>query len=216
MTSQDHPTTTSDHPEPAREASLADLIDLVLPVLPPYEFNLYCLMLWLSLRSDDGSVLIGKRSIAKALGKGTRSSGGNYQHITEKLSNLADWGFIDIGDADRSGTRYKVRAPRAVPAIAEKLRSEEPGTAERLDYYNDSELRASLFERDGWRCRYCGEVVTEKTATLDHIEPISAGGSNDAANLATSCMMCNSIKSGRTYEEAAPAILDRVAARRRS
>ena len=49
--------------------------------------------------------------------------------------------------------------------------------------------------------------VDEATATLDHVTPRSKGGSNSPANLSTCCLMCNSIKSGRTYEEAAPDIL---------
>ncbi|MCU1400564.1 MAG: hypothetical protein JWN62_3673 [Acidimicrobiales bacterium] len=72
-------------------------------------------------------------------------------------------------------------------------------------------MRVSLFERDGWHCRYCGEVLTEATATLDHITPQWKGGSNEPDNLASCCLMCNSIKSGRTYEQAAPQLLERIA-----
>jgi 5-methylcytosine-specific restriction endonuclease McrA len=62
-------------------------------------------------------------------------------------------------------------------------------------------------ERDQWTCRYCGEPVTTGTATLDHIVPQSLGGPNTPENLTTACLTCNAIKSGRTYEEAAPDIL---------
>src|SRR3546814_16306275 len=79
-----------------------------------------------------------------------------------------------------------------------------------VDYFGDPERRAELFERDGWRCRYCGETVTASTATLDHMVPQSKGGPNTPENLATCCLMCNSIKSGRPYEESAPAILEQL------
>ena len=55
-------------------------------------------------------------------------------------------------------------------------------------------LRTELLERDRWRCKYCGDLVTPDPTTLNHV----------------SCLMCNSIKSGRTYEPAAPQILAAV------
>ena len=49
--------------------------------------------------------------------------------------------------------------------------------------------------------------MTAATATLDHIIPQSLGGLNTPENLTTACLTCNSIKSGRTYDDAAPDIL---------
>ena len=88
-----------------------------------------------------------------------------------------------------------------------------PGSSIQLDYYNDPNLRRTVFEREAWRCRYCGDTVSADTAMLDHITPVSNGGPNTAENLATCCMMCNSIKAGRTYDEAAPQMLARLASR---
>jgi len=86
--------------------------------------------------------------------------------------------------------------------------------AEAANHYRDPALRARLFERDAWRCRYCGELLTAETATLDHVLPVSKGGADDPENLATACLMCNSIKSGRTYEDAAADILTALQVRR--
>lgn len=69
-------------------------------------------------------------------------------------------------------------------------------------------------DRDKWTCRYCGEAVTTATATLDHIVPQSCGGPSTPENLTTTCRTCNSIKSGRTYDEAAPEILAALVRRR--
>lgn len=85
---------------------------------------------------------------------------------------------------------------------------ESPDVAK--SHYSDPELRRQIFERDRWSCQYCGEALTGEDATLDHIIPTSAGGTDDPANLATACLICNSIKSGRTLEEAAPQILAAV------
>ncbi len=105
--------------EPALDALVGDMVDHVLPTVPPYEFALYVLL----LRMTDfrgGDVRIGKRSIGTRLGKGTRSSQGNYQHIGEKLQNLATAGCITIGDTTREGTRYGVRLPDDVPSVRER------------------------------------------------------------------------------------------------
>lgn len=194
------------------DAVVADIVDHVLPTVAPYEFALYMLL----LRMTDfrgGALRIGKRTIGARLGKGTRSSQGNYQHISEKLQNLATAGFITIGDTTRDGTRYGVIVPDDVRAVRERkaaliLPEKEP------NYYEDPALRESLLERDGWRCRYCGELVTSDTATLDRVIPRALGGPNSEENLVTACLTCNSIKSGRTYEEAAPDILAATARRR--
>ena len=76
------------------------------------------------------------------------------------------------------------------------------------------EKRKELFERDKWICHYCGEKVTEENATLDHLTPQCKGGKHTKSNLKTSCLVCNSIKSGKTYEEAAPFLLKSIQERR--
>jgi hypothetical protein len=191
---------------------LTTVVDVVLPLLKPYEFSLYLLLLR-ATEFHGGEVRIGKRTIGARLGKGTRSSQGNYQHITEKLNALAEAGFIALGDSTREGTQYRVLLPESVPAVREMIAASET-PSEEPDYFTDPALRAELIERDNWTCHYCGEVVTTATATLDHIIPQSSGGPNTPENLTTACLTCNSIKSGRTYEEAAPDILAALVRRR--
>ena len=61
-------------------------------------------------------------------------------------------------------------------------------------------FRREIYERDGYRCRYCGGY--EGGLSLDHIMPWSRGGSDDPSNLATACAPCNTKKRNRTPEEA--------------
>lgn len=61
--------------------------------------------------------------------------------------------------------------------------------------------RSGIYERDGFRCQYCGEKVTDKTATLDHVIPKGKGGGNNSANLKTSCRKCNSSKGSKDINE---------------
>jgi 5-methylcytosine-specific restriction endonuclease McrA len=51
-----------------------------------------------------------------------------------------------------------------------------------------------VFERDSYKCHYCGKQLTRFTATLDHLKPVSEGGDNSFDNLLTACLNCNSRK----------------------
>lgn len=53
----------------------------------------------------------------------------------------------------------------------------------------------------GARCHYCGEEITKKNATVDHITPKSKGGTNNIDNLALCCKSCNSSKGEKTVDD---------------
>jgi hypothetical protein len=63
-------------------------------------------------------------------------------------------------------------------------------------------LRGSILQRDGFYCSYCG-VEGGKTTKwcVDHIIPLSRGGTNDPDNLTACCFPCNSSKSDRLLSE---------------
>jgi hypothetical protein len=199
--------------EPHSGDMLADFVDLLLPDLTPYETSVYLVLLRKSAHGDTGRALrIGKRTIAALVGKSARSSGGNYDQIGKVLASLAAKGCIHIGDTTRSGTFYRVFEPREVPSARARISVGSPPAA--LDYYQDPSLRRSLFERDGWLCHYCGESVDDDKYTLDHVVPVSRKGTDAPENLVTACLTCNSIKSGRSYEDAARDLLDSIRQRR--
>jgi 5-methylcytosine-specific restriction enzyme A len=50
--------------------------------------------------------------------------------------------------------------------------------------------RARIAERDGYRCVYCGGPFE----VIDHVIPISQGGSDADSNLRASCKACNERK----------------------
>lgn len=54
--------------------------------------------------------------------------------------------------------------------------------------------RLGIYIRDGFRCVYCGRSARELRMglTLDHLVPVSLGGSNAPSNLVTCCRSCNS------------------------
>ena len=58
-------------------------------------------------------------------------------------------------------------------------------------------LRFEVFKRDSFTCQYCGRKAPDVLLEIDHIEPVSKGGTNDILNLITSCKDCNAGKSDR-------------------
>lgn len=54
--------------------------------------------------------------------------------------------------------------------------------------------KSNVFLRDNYTCQYCFAKVNKKTATLDHILPISHGGRSIWENATTACSPCNSKK----------------------
>lgn len=64
-------------------------------------------------------------------------------------------------------------------------------------------VRFSVFARDGFACRYCGATSEKVQLVLDHIEPVSKGGSDEPENLVTACEPCNAGKSDKSVKVAA-------------
>ncbi|BAY83208.1 HNH endonuclease [Calothrix parasitica NIES-267] len=58
-----------------------------------------------------------------------------------------------------------------------------------------SAVRKYVFERNKYQCQNCGKRYEETSLTIDHIIPLSRGGSNDISNLQTLCFSCNCKKS---------------------
>jgi 5-methylcytosine-specific restriction endonuclease McrA len=62
--------------------------------------------------------------------------------------------------------------------------------------------RRNVFVRDGYRCQYCGHSRTSRELNLDHVVPLSHGGSSTWENVVCCCISCNRRKGNRTPESA--------------
>jgi hypothetical protein len=62
-----------------------------------------------------------------------------------------------------------------------------------------SAIRANIFKRDDFTCRYCGARGVR--LECDHVIPVSVGGSHEPNNLVTACFPCNRKKRDRTPEQ---------------
>ena len=68
-----------------------------------------------------------------------------------------------------------------------------------LGSFTHQEWQAKL-EEYNYKCAYCGNPLDEDI-TIDHITPISRGGSHNINNLAPAHKVCNSSKYNKTLEE---------------
>jgi 5-methylcytosine-specific restriction endonuclease McrA len=71
-----------------------------------------------------------------------------------------------------------------VPAVIMLKEYQRPKHTMRLSKRN-------VFLRDQYECQYCGSEVTEQSATLDHVHPVSKGGKTSWENSTTACKPCN-------------------------
>lgn len=58
------------------------------------------------------------------------------------------------------------------------------------------ELRRQVYSDDGWKCVYCSDT---RNLEIDHIVPLSKGGTEDRSNLQTLCAPCNRKKGATVH-----------------
>jgi len=61
--------------------------------------------------------------------------------------------------------------------------------------------RHKVYQQGNGICAICGKPVSYEEFTIDHILPLSRGGSNDLNNLQIACRGCNELKNNRTDSE---------------
>jgi 5-methylcytosine-specific restriction endonuclease McrA len=62
--------------------------------------------------------------------------------------------------------------------------------------------RENIYIRDNFTCQYCGEKISPKNLTLDHVIPVSKAGPKSWTNVVAACRTCNQRKADRTPETA--------------
>ena len=70
------------------------------------------------------------------------------------------------------------------------------------------EVRVAVFEKSDGVCELCGKPLYKANYTLDHIVPLSRGGTNSIKNLRAVHEGCNKMKGNMTDEELAEHVTD--------
>ena len=193
-----------------------DIVDLLMPGLKPYEAVFYwhlfrhsivetgTSLLRVSTRGLQDGVIRSAYADSTSGGKELGSAKMSLETVRDTLRGLEEFGALrKEGDPNREGTLYRVLLPEEIPACqaarAERDKTAIPHSVEETetDYYNVRENRLKVYERDGFKCQYCGKQLTRFTATLDHIQAVAHGGDNSFTNLITACRECNSKKNSR-------------------
>ena len=63
------------------------------------------------------------------------------------------------------------------------------------------QIKKQVFAKFKNRCAYCGDRLTLDTRTIDHIVPLSKGGSNYITNFFPACTHCNTLKSSLSLRD---------------
>jgi hypothetical protein len=181
------------------------------PLLAPIEAAIYWHMFERSIiQSGQQYCRVSTRGLMNGVVKSAKAGELAIQSTRGALKALEEKGAIlQSGEPNRDGTLYKVLLPEEIPACIEAMRSAQaeapaavPDEKKEGDFYNVTENRLRIFERDEYMCRYCSKQLTRFTATLDHLQPVSEGGDNSFENLVTACLHCNSRRGARPVMEA--------------
>lgn len=92
-----------------------------------------------------------------------------------------------------------IRTPRRairVPRVIQLLHYD------RVPYREVRFTRRNIFYRDRNRCQYCGRSFPQRELNLDHVIPLSRGGTSCWENVVCACLACNGRKGNRTPQEA--------------
>ena len=93
---------------------------------------------------------------------------------------------------------------RYVHELAERLGVSDPGPNER---YMAPKLRDAIKARDGYVCHYCKQTGDAQYGPdgrpwhIDHLIPVSRGGTDEPSNLVVACATCNIDKGTMTAGE---------------
>lgn len=94
--------------------------------------------------------------------------------------------------------RYMDDIARALDTIREAHRRAHPWQYRRAEAQAAIRRhRDEVLARDGWVCGLCGGAIVEGDLSIDHITPISLGGSDHPENMQPAHKSCNSRKGNR-------------------
>lgn len=108
---------------------------------------------------------------------------------------LAFWALVRMSteqrlkrSVERQRIRYNTDPEYQAKRKATKIRRKRAIRGTQVEPVN----REAVAQRDGWRCGICGGKVDRKTWSLDHVIPLSRGGSHTYDNVVLAHRSCNS------------------------
>lgn len=104
--------------------------------------------------------------------------------------------YRDKGRAAKAITSaaYAKAHPDRRAAIEQQRRARKRGLGAGV---SSSAWRA-VREAYGWRCAYCARLPPAQSLQMEHVDPLSKGGTHDVTNVVPACQQCNSSKQAKT------------------
>lgn len=81
-----------------------------------------------------------------------------------------------------------------VPFNIPNLPKRSPRRQKREDIFRLRGIRSSILKRQKNICFWCESELSFSNSSLDHVIPLSRGGSYGLDNLVTSCLTCNNVR----------------------
>ena len=185
------------------EQFLKEYIDFVVPKLETIEQAIYLYVVRHTVFEDKDNVLVSVSSAAKSNIFGLSGRGGTMgiSATRNKVYTLQEKGFIEIIDSTPTGLRLKAILPSQNASIlAEEEAKEKAVPLEELDFYVVPELRQALRDREGNKCFYSFQKITDENFTIDHV--ISRPeGKNTYNNLVATTKAMNNKKANMPVQD---------------
>lgn len=185
------------------ELFFKEYIDYVVPRLETIEQSIYLYAVRHTLLENKENVLVSISSSAKSNAFGLSGRGGamGISSTRDKVYTLQDKGFLKVVDSTPTGLRIKAVFPSEIPsikAIEEKMEAKIP--LEELDFYTEPNLRQAIRAREGNRCFYSLQKITDENFTVDHVVS-RPEGKNTYNNLVATTKAMNNRKSNMSAED---------------
>jgi 5-methylcytosine-specific restriction endonuclease McrA len=128
-----------------------------------------------------------------------------------KINNSRKWRLSHPGLSAQRSREYKARHVERVRANRRKWAKENP-LKNKISHLNNQAKRRQAegsFTCEEWEtkkkeynyfCSACGKQEPEIKLSVDHIQPLSRGGTNYIDNIQPLCMPCNSRKNAKTIK----------------
>lgn len=179
------------------EEHIKDIIDFAEPKMDVYEFAIYMYLIRHTRLIGKEEGLFGFKSIRKSMviGVGVKGTPMSEGMCYDRLKSLETKGFIKSISSEHKGTRIRVFYPLEIEGLVSHLSEIQNNEIdiEEIDFFDISENRLKILERDKWECFYCFKKLNEDNYVLEHVVS-RPEGKNTYRNLVASCRTCNNKK----------------------
>lgn len=177
------------------ELFIAQFQDYMAPTLDVYEQAIYLYLIRKSrlLKTDDVVVAFKSARQKLAFGIGVKGSPPSEGTCYEKVRSLEKKGYIKVLASENTGTRISPFLPNEIPGLIVATVPPLAETIEDMDFFEVSENRELILQREKFRCFYCQAILNSNNYVIEHIVS-RPQGNNSYRNVVSACRQCNNRK----------------------